>query len=1496
MYELSRVALQSVGPGGARYQNVLLDFSAVGTPVSDRQMSLFGAGAPVRRPSPATVLFLENGGGKSVLIKLIFSVVLPGLRQVVGTTGGGVLERFVLPKDTAHVALEWTHAGSGRRLITGKVMEWKDRRESSDPRNLIQRWYHFRPTATLGLDTLPFSSSNRYRTQGDYLTELQKANAAHPVMEYGEFDRQREWTERLADLNLDPELFKYQRSMNADEGEAAEAFSFNSDVAFVNFLLGAVLPADPARELADLLDTYAGRLHRRGELLLERDFAQGSLDILQSLAVARENADVARDQRASAARRMAGLLSRLRVRAEAEASAVKRIQEEAAQLSAEQEKQNAEHVRLTAVTVELERQVARLKWEDAASQSEDADADAQRAESIAAAWKVTPTILRQLTAQRRLGSLRAVVEATEEAARPALVARDRAAGLLVGALRSGIEELRAAAEQDDTAARAAVEQAEDDQKAHNEALARAISHVKESESAEQRVREVRELVEKAVREGLLRPDHPASTQLEEARRAAADNASRVELLEDEAKRLEAEQQSASKAVRASEQHLAVLHQALESVRRECKAVADREAALSMDPAFVALLGHRPEHLETSAEPLRSQLVEIQEKAATEITNLRVAEARDERSRMALESTELLPASPEAAQVKEILAAGGITAWTGWEYLAAFPDVERRRALVQRMPQLASGVLLNDPGQIHAARELVREQVPNPSVFLAVSTTEAAEGTESVESADQELLPIAGVDFVVPPHPALYDERAADAERRLLRQRHERRVERLAELDERRAAAAALTARLQEWRRECPPGRLDQLKSESEERSGLVDEGERKVEEVRTVHDTLAEHRAAALEEAHPVRSSQRGLDERVHRLESLADQEMRVPGWESTAALHRAAGAREKKAADNAMDEARRSREQAAMQQRRADGLRASASRLSEELVALPTDTDTEAVGPAERTSAPLEVLRRDYAHAVDTHVRASVGDQLMADLRRAESDVSLIAKELEEHAPAVVELARTFLEGPHGADTASRELARRFADQEAPEARRRAAELSARAAIRKDEYSAFETPLTEVDLTPFERPRHVGHGLGLVEEARRARNEAQWVVEDLERHRRQLKASWEQAESSRSGFEQLLFEWSEFEEFAPVDPDPAPFEGDLTVARAEHQATRRAHEEARRQKADAEGEERHHSDRLVRHASQEKFLSLETSSRQIVVKAERVALPARAAEWAGAMRGRLRSLTDDLETIERHRKAIVQQLSQQVADALETLRRAERFSRLPKGLGDWSGQKFLRIRFKAISEEALLDRMGLLVDDVSKNTMTALSAGREPRRDGISLILKGVAAGVPGGFKVKILKPDSVLRTQQVPVSDIRAVFSGGQLLTTAIILYCTMAALRANDRGRVGKQHSGVLFLDNPIGRASSTYLLRLQQSVARTLGVQLVYTTGVFETEALNTFPLVIRLRNDADLRARRKYLSVEGVFGHYLDESLSAAGGPQISASRYFSKEEGADGDE
>ncbi|MCM3885853.1 hypothetical protein ND747_19690, partial [Frankia sp. R82] len=343
-----------------------------------------------------------------------------------------------------------------------------------------------------------------------------------------------------------------------------------------------------------------------------------------------------------------------------------------------------------------------------------------------------------------------------------------------------------------------------------------------------------------------------------------------------------------------------------------------------------------------------------------------------------------------------------------------------------------------------------------------------------------------------------------------------------------------------------------------------------------------------------------------------------------------------------------------------------------------------------------------------------------------------------------------------------------------------------------------------------------------------------------------------------------------------------AAFDGDAVSAREQARSLRAAWRDSAAAHGQAAADVRTAAEAVTAWAARDEFDAVRAPARRQMMRAGQDTVADSAVAWSAALEPRLRSLSDDLAHIGRNREAIVARLEGMVRAALGTLRAAGRLSRLPERLGDWSGQEFLRVTFAEPDDRELTEALGQVVDETAAATAsttgtagtgararTSAAAGSTVgsaatragvRRDGMGLLLRGVRAALPRGVRVEILKPDAVLRTERVRVSDLGDVFSGGQQLTTAIILYCTMAALRANDRGQVRAAHAGVLFLDNPIGRASAGYLLDLQLAVADRLGVQLVYTTGLFDTAALSAFPLIVRLRNDADLRAGRKYLRV------------------------------------
>src|SRR5258708_35380618 len=90
---------------------------------------------------------------------------------------------------------------------------------------------------------------------------------------------------------------------------------------------------------------------------------------------------------------------------------------------------------------------------------------------------------------------------------------------------------------------------------------------------------------------------------------------------------------------------------------------------------------------------------------------------------------------------------------------------------------------------------------------------------------------------------------------------------------------------------------------------------------------------------------------------------------------------------------------------------------------------------------------------------------------------------------------------------------------------------------------------------------------------------------------------------------------------------------------------------------------------------------------------------------------------------------------------------------------------------------------------------------------------------------------------------------WSGAENLTTCIVLFCGMARLRAENRGKdLGPRtpHGGLLLLDNPLGRANYVPFLHLQRSVAAANGVQLVFSTPVGDLGVVTVFPRIAPMR--------------------------------------------------
>ncbi|MGP3953088.1 hypothetical protein [Streptomyces sp. 7N604] len=1914
MYELSRVRLYSIGPAGARYADTVLDLRGVGEPVASpapTQADFFEdePTGPPRRPAPAGVLFLENGGGKSVLLKLIFSVMLPGHRNTLGGASSGVLRKFLLADDCGHVALEWQHTVTGECVVVGKVSEWRGRQVSGDPRKFAEAWYSFRPGPGMSLDSLPVAEATavrppvegvsgargRRRTMKGFRDAIAEAGKAYPNLDVVWEEIHERWNEHLGDLGLDPELFRYQREMNADEGEAAGLFAVKNDSDFTDLLLRAVTDTRDTDGLADLVHGFAHKLGRRAELTAERDFTAGSLDLLSRIAEAAEQRERARGVHAGAERRTRTLARRLSARgAEERGRAAELAQQVTAAADAAGEAEEARG-RSRLVAAELAYRHASLALaagEKAAAAQRRELADAR---TLHAAWQAAEVVLRHRAAADRSARVAAAIREAERDAAPALAARAKAASDLVRALHAAAADGERLANEEEERSAALQEAGE---AAHRDATAAATEAQRarsEAEHLRQRLAEVEQETAEAVRAGWLdvpqpppggaptAPDaDPARVALaasdaeksavatwDSARETARQTADRASEAAADQTRAELAAARAADAAEAAESAYAAERRAAESLgaeerlaellslpntplrpvppprrggapgegqgmvtpprrrtaegtdgqdgrpthastdgtsrrvaRAEAPAAADRTDARAVAPSTAGtpsdvapadangraadgggaqtpdgysadgdrmptgeahggrviaseaagtgtpgtadasgadpssaetspraaepgaaggrapgvpeadgpsaedghraradqLLGARDgqpgsagspgtgtsphgadagagggaagsgigaspggagvdpddpddpdpddpdpddsdvraisgadadetgsspgvdgcsaedsvrmgagrpheargghrgtegsgagvldsgaasreagahgggraadgragagegvgapptpgahtagaadgrfrgaggggtdargadssdsgassrpgglgadeftargaeggggrsgagevpagpgrppagagpratdadfgplgaEELDRSAEALRDMLEETVAAAERQLFELRTAAADDARILGALGDGGLLPPGPDVLAAVEYLGEHGIPALPGWRYLAQAVDPADHAAVMAARPELVDGVVITDPETHARAREVLVGAALLPRSTVAVGTAAALLAPTPGPGVQDS-----GV-FLVPPNPAMHDERAADDERLALRARATARDEEIRALAARLATDRALAARLASWRTGCPPGRLAELADAAGTARAAAESAERELAEARTARaeaDEVAaeaarvrDERQEAAQRARRAADALAGLAFRLReraswqpRLRELADEAAESEA-RAAACLERARAADEdRRAAQRAADDARRT----------ARALRAERA----EIAGAPEDTPADAAP----TGAALPALREAYRAASQLYEKVGVGADLRAEQARAESDESAALAELDRLTNKVRTRAAQLLEGTDGADGPSRQAAAARAESLVQMLESRASTASEQLGRLRGEAErhapAEGDAHTELPETMV--PSDAEHAKDLL---RVATAELAARADDLETARAAHAALLREhraAEDAAGGFDELaallrdlLRDGHQAQAQAQAqagDQDagtPEPYRGGLEEARQAAAEARRSLRGCAADLSSAESAVRDASDVLVRHANSTRYEQVRTPARQQIRELPASALPEHAAAWAEAFAPRLRVLTDELVQLERNRDSIVDRLRGLVESSLATLRSAQRLSRLPEGLGEWSGQEFLRIRFDDPDQATLTERLGEVIDEA---TRAAVRKNSDLRRDGMSLLLRGVAAALaPKGVSVEILKPDAVLRAERVPVGQMGDVFSGGQLLTAAIALYCTMAALRSNDRGRDKHRHAGTLFLDNPIGRANATYLLELQRAVADALGVQLLYTTGLFDTTALAEFPLVIRLRNDADLRAGLKYISVE-----------------------------------
>jgi hypothetical protein len=283
MPKLSRMRLVSIGHPRARFDDLLLDFR------------------DDTRHATDSVLWLRNGGGKSSLLNLFYSVVRPRQTDFLGGKGGEEHRRltdYVQPDDRAVVACEWQLDGDDVLFdgepLTYLTMVFHEHRASSPtdgPIAGLQRLFlaaESRPDIPeLTLEGIPLTTVSEdgrvmRRSMANFRRAWRELQAEHPDREVFITDKQADWARQLESRGIDTHLFGYQLHMNSREGGVTELFTFADADSFVDFLLKTAFDPQDAENVRDQVTTFRTELLRRHtELQPDRELCQGLLDRLE---------------------------------------------------------------------------------------------------------------------------------------------------------------------------------------------------------------------------------------------------------------------------------------------------------------------------------------------------------------------------------------------------------------------------------------------------------------------------------------------------------------------------------------------------------------------------------------------------------------------------------------------------------------------------------------------------------------------------------------------------------------------------------------------------------------------------------------------------------------------------------------------------------------------------------------------------------------------------------------------------------------------------------------------------------------------------------------------------------------------------------------------------------------------------------------------------------------------------------------------------------------
>lgn len=1456
MPRLRKMRLVSIGHNDSRYSDVTLKFTDRGD-----------------RPTNS-VLWLRNGGGKTQLLGLFFAGVRPNKREFLGQRAEEKVRSIddcVAKQDHGLVVCEWELDAENTLFndeppiyLTGVFYEWPSNQSDNGKPGVDRLFFAAKPTGAveqLTLDGLPIFSRGENQLHRRHLKgfqrELGKLDKANPEQEVFFEKEQHKFIAELNSHGIDPEVFRYQIRMNEREGGASELFSFSQDSEFIDFLLEMAFSQQKADDVRDQLSTFREELVVRNEQLKpELTYCEGLMTRLTKLVGVQREREIVFADTAASQRRLLGLKSWISTRSGNLTDESKKRQELLTESESEADvarKRADKSHRAAAVN---QRHACQLRFDQIDKELQSARRDHSAALRLKNIWSAAKPLARCWEARRQARLYREQLARKQQQYAPDLARLKGTAARLANAL----DFQTTAAKREETSESEAAKRLEQEAK---ELYAKSQHEGESAAKEEGEAKQLQQNLQAADTELTLLRTTDALNEREDAPSGKKRLEGEIATGSDTIRELEsgiAEQKAFLKELaeksKSAEQSAAGEKQQLDLLKRDMSTAEDLRRKLESDASLLRLLQADTVDLDAAASRAVETATEELRRITETILRIRIESAEDQRALDWLRGEgELLPPSGDVQTILEWLINNDIRAWSGWEYIEANRTPNERRSTIERVPFVATGVVVASKDY-----ERVLDLTTDGSHPSALRTAVTIVPTEVLSDDHQVTWTVIG-----PEGDAHFDRNAAALELNRLEKRGARREEEINDHTLWQQELTSLRERLRSFQSSYPSGWFSRQRQKIEGADARWKEALAQSERVNRQRNTVESEIQDATSARDNAIKEEADRKRRLDRVESFIRQFAdHVDRWsrdlakaQQASKRHRAQQQRFTEKAESNRDEATERSEAAVSARFRATQLEAECNRLK-----YIDDSKRKSVaGPVETLRSDYETLLKEYEDKVNSETLEQLANDKDAEFSKertefervlgqfpdiAESDVEEELRTLPEHMTAPIrseEVERSEHQAMVRAGNFGNKL--RPKREELNDAEQRCEKLS----------ETGELPSVKSQPSEQEYQREADRLNGDAEEQLQLAGEFDTEINtlaaqltDIDHELDTLGREQRNVESMEANNEELFQrltrggrETDQLQDRSASVKDVNDLARQLTEVEASLRQLRTRHtklDESRDMEAA----------QIASWSRKTRFAELPTSiSHQFATKRPDV-LETKSEFFITQLEDRLLEIERKLEEADRHHDRVVGIVAAAVDDGLNLLKRVERMSKLPDTL-PLAGKHFIRIHTKASDNPA--ERRAKIAELIGE----LIQSGEIG--DGLSLVQKGVRR-VAVHTKVRVLHPD-LRSTRRLSMSELRGK-SGGERLTCAILLYCALLRLRRHSGGRHG---SSVLFLDNPIGTASRIAFLDLQREVAESMNVQLIYATAVQDLNAIGALENVIRLRNSrVDRRTNRRMVELEG----------------------------------